>query len=268
MIITSGVRLMSNLVYVTDVFLDEYKTNFEEKYLPLYKSQQIDKIKDIFSCNNNVIESNIHFNYTPLKLESLNPNVTLSNIKIILESLKDISPTEAENEKLWVALENTYYLDYHLDQINLIEGTNKDKRIKGRTIFTQGRKRSLMMNNLSILWWIGYYTVDYNIDDPYFYTDYFVSGPYRGDALAYMSSNIVSNKEIVIGTLQAIKQLVEEKKMIRNRYSFTNANKILNQVGGVRIIDTLTRNEVKEIIIDNLPETNNIRIPELVLRST
>lgn len=255
---------MNNLVYVTDEFLDEYKTNFDSKYLSLYKSGNIEQIKRIFNDSNNILKSNKEFKYTPLKFESRNSNIALENIKIITDSLEDLTPVEAENEKLWIALENTYYLDYHLDQLSLIKGVNRDKSIKGRTVFTQGRKRSLMMNNLSLLWWIGYYTIDYTCSDPYFYTKYFVEDSYRGDALVYMSSNIVSNKEIVIGTLQAIKQLVEEEKMIRNRYSFTNANKILNQVGGVRIIDTLTRDEVREILLENLLDTDKIRAPELV----
>src|SRR5699024_7384499 len=202
------------------------------------------------------------FTFKPLKLESQNPDSTIENIKTIRKSLGNLNPTEAENEKLWVALENTYYLEYHLDQLNLINSKNINKSIKGRTIFTESCKLSLMMKYLSILWWIGYYTIDSDSSDPFYYTRYFVEGSYRGHALAYMSSNIVSNKEILLGTLKAIKQLVDNNKLIRNRYSFTNANKILNQIGGVRIIDTLSREEVKEIILDNLLETNKIRIPQ------
>ncbi|HLR66906.1 MAG TPA: DUF6339 family protein [Virgibacillus sp.] len=253
---------MNNLIYVTDGFLDEFKTNFEEKYLQLYKSGDVDKIKKIFQNPENILKSEKKFTFKPLKLESQNPDSTIENIKTIRKSLGNLNPTEAENEKLWVALENTYYLEYHLDQLNLINSKNINKSIKGRTIFTESRKRSLMMNNLGILWWIGYYTIDSDSSDPFYYTRYFVEEPYRGHALAYMSSNIVSNKEIVLGTLQAIKQLVDNNKLIRNRYSFTNANKILNQIGGVRIIDTLSREEVKEIILDNLLETNKIRIPQ------
>ncbi|WP_432276450.1 DUF6339 family protein [Enterococcus cecorum] len=45
-----------------------------------------------------------------------------------------------------------------------------------------------------------------------------------------------------------------------NRYAFTNSNKILNQIGGVRIIDMLSREEIKKIIIDNLPNTEHIKL--------
>ena len=77
-------------------------------------------------------------------------------------------------------------------------------------------------------------------------------------AVALLSSNIISNKEIALGILEAVKVLVEEKGMVVNRYSYSEAGKILNEVGGVRILDTLTREEVKAILIKNLPNSQKI----------
>jgi len=247
---------MSNIPYVTDIFIDEYKTNFDMDYLSLYNTQDEKAIQKIFEREDVIIKSSKTFDFKPLLIND-DTDATLENIKILRESLKSLTPVEAENEKVWIALTNTYYLDYHLYQIKDI----KPEQIKGRTIFTHSNKRSLMMQNLSILWWIGYYTYDESSVDSYKYTEYFLRGAYRGNALVYLSSNIVSNKEIVIGTLQAIKQLEEDGKMITNRYSFTNSNKILNQLGGVRIIDTLSRNEVKEILLEHLIDTDKLIIP-------
>lgn len=250
---------MKPIKYVTDEFLDEYKTNFDNKYLDMYKYGDMKGITEIFSDENKVIDSVLTFDYEPLLLESEHGNVSLENIKKLWESLKHLSIVEAGNEKLWVALENTYYLEYHLDQLK-IYNNNNDNSIKSRTIFTQGKKRSLSINNLALLWWVAYYTYDEtNIDDPYYYTKFFVESPYRGNALAFFSSNIVSNKEITLGVLSAIKELVDNKKMKLNRYSYTNSNKILNQIGGVRIIDTLERNEIKSIILENILDSANIR---------
>ncbi|MEJ1325067.1 DUF6339 family protein [Latilactobacillus sakei] len=114
----------------------------------------------------------------------------------------------------------------------------------------------------AMLWWLAYYTVDEeNEENPFEYTDFFVEDSYRGNAVSFFSSNIVSNKEITLGILSAIKQLRDDGKLIINRYAFTNANKILNQIGGVRILDTLTRGEIKQIILDNLLESEKLKIP-------
>lgn len=65
---------------------------------------------------------------------------------------------------------------------------------------------------------------------------------------------------MVFGILDALIEL-EQKNIIKiNRYAFTNSNKILNQIGGVRIIDMLSREEIKKIIIDNLPNTEHIKL--------
>lgn len=254
---------MNRIKYVTDAFLDEFKTNFYDKYLSFYENNNREEIERIFLNPANVIESSTLFEFTPLFLESESPNTVKKNIRILWESLKGLKISEAENEKLWVALENTYYLDYHLDQLSLITGSNRKTSIESRTVFTQGKKRSLLINNLSLLWWIAYYTYDEsNEENPFYYTDYFVEGTYRGNAVGYLSSNIVSNKEITLGTLAAIKELTDSGRMIENRYSYTNSNKILNQIGGIRVLDTLTREEVKQIIVDNLLDTENIRIPK------
>lgn len=253
---------MSKLKYVTDVFLDDFKTNFKSKYLPLYMKGDKEKIREIFSNSENVLESSFEFECEELVLESVDPDASIKNIQIIWESLRGLSITEAENEKVWVALENTYYLDYHLDQLKMITGKKKEASITSRTIFNNGNKRSLMINNISILWWIAYYTYDERLEDPYYYTKRFLSGSYRGNAVAYFSSNLVSNKEIVLGTLEAICELIDENKMIENRFSYSNANKILNLVGGVVVLDFLSKEEIKNIVKENLLNSEKIKVVE------
>ncbi|MEZ7729252.1 DUF6339 family protein [Granulicatella sp. 20925_1_28] len=250
---------MKKLVYyVSDDFLDEFKTNFNSNYLPLYLDGDKEKIKEIFSNPENVIESSIEFDYADLFLESEDPDANKKNMKIIWESLKHLSISEASNEKLWIALENTFYLDYHLDQLKLISGKTREASVISRTIFNRGNKRSLMINNIASLWWIAYYTINPEAEDPFYLTNRFMEGTYRGNAIAYFSSNLVSNKNIVLGTLEAIYELIDEGKMIENRYSYSSANKLLNLTGGVVILDLLSKDEIKKIVKDNLLKMENV----------
>lgn len=254
---------MTKLAYVSDVFLDDFKTNFNEKYLPLYLNENKKEIRSIFSAPENLIESSIEFECEELVLESTDPDASKKNVKIIWEALKHLSISEASSEKIWVALENTYFLDYHMDQIKLIKSKNREKNIASRTIFNNGKKRSLIINSLASLWWIAYYTIDEgNPQNKYYYTDRFIEGSYRGNAVAFFSSNLVSNKEIVLGALGAIFELVDSKKMSENRYSYAGANKILNLKGGVVILDSLNREEIKKIVKSNLLKVNGVRVIE------
>ncbi|MFC9541613.1 DUF6339 family protein [Lysinibacillus sp. NPDC056959] len=258
--------MTNNIKYLTDVFLEDFKLNFKSNYLPLYKTNNITEILKTFSNPENILESSTVFEYVPLKQERVDGEFIKENIRILWNSLKHISISEAESEKMWVALANTYYLDYHLNQLSLISTQDKakDRSIESRTIFTQGQKRSLTINNLSLLWWIAYYTIDVeHPSNPFHLTDFFVDSAFRGNALVWLSSNIISNKNISLGILEAIKELVEQDKMIVNRYSYSNANKILNQIGGVRLLDMLSREEVKGIISEHLLDTEKIRVPQM-----
>lgn len=252
--------------YVTDEFLKEFKNEFLVKYAHLYKSNDMDKLKVIFSDPNHVIETSIEYVYEPLEVEpkEYDADIVRRNIRRVWESLKVLTPVQAEMEKIWVALAHTDYLDYQMGIFNsqIANPDNKKREessLKSRTIFVNGAKRSLAIHNLAILWWLAYYfRDDQNIETPYHLIDFFVSTPYRGNAVALLSSNIISNKEIALGILEAVKVLIEEEGMVVNRFPYSEAGKILNEVGGVRILDTLTREEVKAILIKNLPNSHKV----------
>ena len=252
--------------YVTDEFLKEFKNEFLVNYAHLYKSNDMDKLKSVFSNSNHLIETSIEYKYEPLEVEpkEYDADIVRRNIRRIWQSLNVLTPVQAEMEKIWVALAHTDYLDYQMGIFNS-QITNPDNKkreessLKSRTIFVNGAKRSLAIHNLSILWWLAYYfRDDQNIESPYHLIDFFVSTPYRGNAVALLSSNIISNKEIALGILEAVKILIEEEGMVVNRFPYSEAGKILNEVGGVRILDTLTREEVKDILIKNLPNSHKV----------
>lgn len=246
------------LLYVNDHFLDVFKSRFQEDYLGLYVNKQTDELQTLFLNPNHVTEMGVTFEYIPLKFESDNPDVTLENIQNIQKSLGFLTPTEAAQEKLWVALLHVYYLDYHMDQLSMIE-SHVDRSIKSRTVFTSSRKRSLVQNSLSLLWWIGYYTYDEEMpEDPYHLTRFYVDGSYRGNSVGYLSSNIVSNKNTILGSLEAIQELVEDKVIRKTRHAFTETNKLLNQVAGIRLIDALSHQEIYELVKKELPHMEKV----------
>lgn len=247
------------IIYVSDHFLNIFKSRFKEEYLNLYLDNKKESLIDVFSDTENITGTKIEFKYTPLKLESKNVGVTLDNIKIIRESLGFLTPTEAAQEKLWIAMLNNYYIDYHMDQLSMIT-SNQERSIESRTVFTQGSKRSLMQNNLSVLWWIGYYTYDKDADNPYHLTEFFVKDSYRGNAIAYFSSNIVSNKNIILASLEAIRDLVNEDIIKETRYAYTQTNKLLNQIGGVSLIDALSREEIYRVVRKELPNMERVSL--------
>lgn len=235
-----------NIKYCTDEFLEEFKTNFE-RYIPMYTKNDREKISEVFNSEN-IKEGSVEFEYKDIKTSKNSSNPERDNIKNVYESLKDLNPVQASQEKLWVAMYNTYYIEHLFDYIN----TNKDKKnfensLKGSVVFTHGNNRSLIVQNLARMWWLGYYLYDEdNNKNPYelldFYTD---SGDIVGRSNVFFSSNLTSNKNLRHGIIDGIKELVELGIIEHQRKYYTNINKYFNIIGGVKILDFMSREKVK-----------------------
>ncbi len=118
--------------YVTDEFLKEFKNEFLVKYAYLYKSNEMDKLKSVFSDSNNVIETSIEYEYEPLEVEpkEYDADIVRRNIRRVWESLKVLTPVQAEMEKIWVALAHTDYLAYQMGIFNSQIANPDNKSVK------------------------------------------------------------------------------------------------------------------------------------------
>lgn len=258
--------MIHKIPFTNERFLEETRSDFFGELLKLYTDLgDLDRVKEKISelfAEPNIKQSDIEFDYEPLLLgkdKDEEQDFAIENIKRIHKSLGILTPSQAAMEKIWVALLNTYYLDYHLHVIRGLQGRKDVGRdIYNRTFLSgQGEsdKRHQLMNNLSVLWWIGHYTYDKDAANPYHLTEFYASTPYRGNTIAFFSSNIHSNRTVSLGVLNGIKQLVEGRVIALDRFAYTEANKIINIIAGVKLIDMLTREEIAAIIVNDLPKS-------------
>ena len=253
---------MNKLKFMTDKGLAYFNDNFETEFLPLYKSNSIEELKVFFENQDNVVETDeVLFEYYPLQVEGeYDSTIAKHNVKLLWGSLHRLAPHHAELEKVWIALANTYYLEFMINSYFSLQG-KVNENIEARYRFKHGAKRSLVTHNLSLLWWIAYYLYDENCENnPWHLVDFFLDTPYRGNSVAFFSSNLLSNRKISRGIVAGIRELVNQKVIIVNRYAYSNSNKILNELGGVRIIDMLSEEEIKSIIVENLSKSRNIKL--------
>lgn len=111
----------------------------------------------------------------------------------------------------------------------------------------RGGRRSSFINYISRLWWIAHLLYDEtNKNNPYELCEFFASR-----AMLFSSTNLVSNPEVAKGIIQCH---YVRSKMGKDdgRYQFTEANKYLNYLGGVSIIDSYSRKEIYELTMDFL----------------
>ena len=102
------------------------------------------------------------------------------------------------------------------------------------------------MNCLSRLWWTGYILYDASIPEHYKAVDLITESAYSSNIVLISSNNFVSNKNLALGVLDCISKRKQTGEKI-GRYHFVEANKYINCVGGAALLDTMTREEARNL---------------------
>lgn len=234
--------------YCDENFLEEFKANFD-KYLYLYKNKDNEGLDKIFTADN-IFEGELDYTNTPLIVDKEfdSPETVRSNIKILFSSLIDLTPVQASQEKLWVALINTDFREYLFSYLSHVQGTkNEDQSIKSSIVFTWGNARSLLVQNLARLWWIGFRTYDKeNQENPFQLMEFFTERDIIGKSTAFFSSSITNNRNVSFGIIEAIKELTEKQYIENKRIYYVEALRYFNLLGGTKILDMMTREQAKD----------------------
>ncbi|WP_027127960.1 DUF6339 family protein [Fusobacterium perfoetens] len=170
------------------------------------------------------------------------------NVKILYDNLKEISDTQASDERFWVGLSHTHFwkfLKYRCKIQNFEE--IKEEKILNNYFFKQGHKRSLITNPLSRLWWVGRLIYDKeNKENPYYALE-FLENDFSTKVLSLFSSNYTNNPKIARAVLVALAEIEKEVGKIE-RKKFHEILRYTNMIAGIIIIDYLTQDELKEKI--------------------
>lgn len=234
--------------YCEENFLLEFKANFD-KYLPIYKNKDNEGLDKLFNSEA-VFQGEMDYSKVPLLVKENfeSPEATRANIKLLYRSLYHLTPVQASQEKLWVALINTDYRDYLFNYIDHVSGTqNEEQSMRSSIIFTWGKARSLLVHNLARLWWIGYRTYDAeNQSNPFELMEFFTERDIIGKSTAFFSSSITNNRNISFGIIEAIKELTENNYIENKRMYYVEALKYFNLIGGIKMLDLMTRAQAKD----------------------
>ncbi|VYU65988.1 hypothetical protein [Clostridium paraputrificum] len=236
------------LKYVTENALYDLKTEFEnykEHYHDMNNEWFIEHLNKI----NGLLDSGIECDNF---IENLNYNEDyqisdFENTKIIYSALKDLDPSTASDERLWVGLAHSQLWNFiKYRRKNEIE-SNDGNKIQNSFFFMRGNKRSLYVNCISRLWWTGYLTYDEGAEDPFHLTEIICKNAFASTLLLVSSNNFISNRKIAKGYLMSLKEREKTEGKI-SRYHFVKAAKYLNNLGSATLLDSLDYIEIKEIV--------------------
>lgn len=172
----------------------------------------------------------------------------LENIKILHSNLKELTKTEAADERFWAGLSHSVFWGYMQKRW---EGRPIDKGadIENRYFLKGGEshRRALFMNTLSRYWWIGelIYSPE-NTDDPYYLIEA-LRGDFTTSVHTLFSSNFSSNPMIVKAVLRTMNQYKDEYGRL-SRAEFMSIIRYTNLLGGTYLLDYLEADEIESKI--------------------
>ena len=235
------------LKFISDEALIDLRSNFKV-YGKHYLNWEKEWFDQYFMEEGRVVESNIEMEIPKFNLAEDYAVSDPENTKIIYETLKGLTVSQATQEKLWAGLAHIQFRDFTYYRLKKDIDNKNLKRVDTALFFRNGTKRSLFVHIIARLWWTGYMTYDdSNKDSPYWLTDFFTESDFSARCTIFFSSNFTSNKNITKGILRALIKLKENGIPIK-RDHFVQANKYLNIIGAVKILDLLEIDEVERLV--------------------
>ena len=238
------------LMYLDQAAIDDIKMNFST-YKNHFSDETNEWFLEKFNENGWIKESKIQCKDFELNYDE-NFNVSdRKNIEILYEALKELNPANALDERLWAGMLFSQFWKYVKYRRAAALKSGNDRKILNSFLFLRGTKRSCFINCLSRLWWAGYLLYDNKNLYHYKAIDLITESAFPSNVILLSSSNFMSNKSLALGVMDCISFRKEKGEKI-GRYHFVEANRYLNCLGGVILLDTMTREEVQNVVNSRL----------------
>lgn len=253
------------LFYISQDYLNILKNEFEKniesgKYYsnePFVSNEHNSEF--ILKSNINVENINLEF-YTDGRENS---KLDLKNAKEIYLKLKKLTRRQATDERLWQYLLHTSCWEYMRYRWPLEKSGNKE-----RYFLNDKNDRAIMRHGISRLWWIAHETYDSdNQLDPFHLTEFVLSDQ---DLIRnFLERAFYRNNTFTKNMLICMKEYFNTNQYTNKRDAIRYLVVEINKISAIRIIEDLSKDELKVIINKILDEyyKNNKRAYKNINRS-
>lgn len=240
------------LYFMKQDYLDVMKTNIESN-IDNYKKNNNQWIYEYFDGENPFLEFKLETKDFELKTKGFNSfsEMDLYNSKTLYENLKNLTDTQAVDERFWAGLtHSTFYNFVHERWAYDEKNMEQANYIKSRYFYSE-KSKGIFRNTLSKLWWIGRLTYDEKRKNKYELTDVLGNSDMSTRVNDMFTSNFSRNPKIGHAFLAAIKEY-EDNGIKIGAYTYRQAVQYMNAYGGITLIDYLEEDEIKEVVIKKI----------------
>lgn len=236
------------LPYLTNEALESLHSEYDY-YKKHYQEPNPDWFIEEFKKHNYICDSELTFNdfRNQLITDNSEPKQNYKNIQIIYENLRFLTPAQAAEEKLWAALAHTYLYKFIQKTWQKEIAKNEKSSTQNAFLFTNGKRRGIFINSIAKLWWAGYLTFDTKNPNPYHLTEVIGGSAFRSTMFRISSSNFTSNRNVLHGLLACM----ESREKVKSEH-YIAALKYLNAISGVLLLDSLSQEEITQMLHQNL----------------
>ncbi|GEC93340.1 DUF6339 family protein [Brevibacillus brevis] len=263
--------------------LENLKTNIPHNLAQGQYTRETPWLDEFFQNDGWSLESNYHFEDIQLKKpEGTRNNFDLENTITLYSAFKNLSITDATDERIWTYLAHVPFWDYMqarwgidadipeeedllAEEEDTIQDVNSGKKKKDpeekirRRYFFQGKTsntdRALFRNGIARLWWFGYVSFDENREDKFELTKILLYN--QEIQVNLLERGFSRNRKWAKAILSVLADRKREGQSFYSRESFRELTKHINRLGGVTIIDALEEEDIKKIIIDQIEKLLN-----------
>jgi len=194
------------------------------------------------------------------EIEGNNPGeIDFENIKKIYLALKDISESQAAEERLWAGLCNSVFYDYlrrrwKYDEKDISDSEKDVSAILSRFFFSNGARGSYFRNSIAKYWWVGRLTYDKNnLEDNFLALKAIGSSDLNTKITEIFYNNtFASNPTILKAIINALVLYYNNKIILSEREVLRPTMQYLNAVGGAILLDALPGEEITKITVDKI----------------
>jgi hypothetical protein len=173
----------------------------------------------------------------------------LENTITLHSALKDLTPSQAADERLWVWLAHGPYWEYMRNRWPAENATEGQLSRYLLEHYFLGDARTLVRHGLARFWWYGHCTYDAGAEDPYAFTRLLLR---TSDARQSLTERrFWRNREVLRGLLRRVAQLLDEGfDFYVPRERFRRLCKTFNTFGGTVLLDALDDKDIFALVDD------------------
>jgi|ERR1035437_8817293 hypothetical protein len=179
----------------------------------------------------------------------------LENTRIVYSALKQLTPVQASDPRLWAYLTHVTHWEYMRSRWPVEQYLGKARLkeiIQERYFFMSDRSRAPLRNGMARLWWYGYCSYDPAREDPFELTGALLK---KLDVTQNLLENAFGkNNQVTQAVLSVLLDREKEGKAFYVRDKVRELARYIVQIGGVTIIDALPETELRELVTGKIDQ--------------